>query len=44
MVPLYTARIGDLEPCDFVNVERAACGQVELLNGANARDGWREAD
>src|SRR5437868_3402208 len=21
-----------------------ACGHVELLNGANARDGWREAD
>ena len=31
MVPLYAARIEDLGPGDFVKVECAACGHVELL-------------
>jgi hypothetical protein len=31
MVPLYAARIQDLGHGDFVKVECAACGHVELL-------------
>ena len=31
MAPLYAARIEDLGPGDFVKVECAACGHVELL-------------
>jgi hypothetical protein len=31
MVPLYTARIEDLGPGDFVKVDRAACSHTALL-------------
>ncbi len=31
MVPLYSARITDLGPDDFVRVECTACGHEELL-------------
>ena len=31
MVPLYTARIENLGPGDYVKAECIACGHVELL-------------
>ena len=31
MVPLYATRVEDLGPGDYVKVECAACGHVELL-------------
>jgi hypothetical protein len=34
MVPLYSARVGDLRPGDFVVVECGACGHDALIHPA----------
>jgi hypothetical protein len=34
MKALYDARLGDLGPGDFVQVECLACGHVQMLTGA----------
>jgi len=41
MVPLYAARIEDLGPGDFVNVECIACGHSELIPASGLLQGLR---
>ena len=41
MVPLYAARIEDLGPGDFVNVECAACGHDMLIPASALLQGLR---
>lgn len=41
MVPLYSARVSDLDPGDFVKAECIACGHEELIPAIGLTQGLR---